>query len=131
MCYKYKLKWNKEHYTTPILSALVFNKLKAILGGKLNFLLSGSAPLSAETQVRIIIVREMWEIMIMFCQEFLRTCLEVDIVQGFTMTEATCSGTLQPVGCKQVKWKTWFLCIFNFTFVVRLEFVEVRCGDVM
>ena len=45
----------------------------------------------------------MWEIMIMFCQEFLRTCLEVDIVQGFTMTEATCSGTLQPVGCKQVK----------------------------
>ena len=105
LCYEYKLKWNKEHYTTPILSALVFNKLKAILGGKLNFLLSGSAPLSAETQVCIIIVREMWEIMIMFCQEFLRTCLEVDIVQGFTMTEATCSGTLQPVGCKQVNIK--------------------------
>ena len=36
-------------------------------------------------------------------QEFLRTCLEVDMVQGFTMTEATCCGTLQPVGCKQVQ----------------------------
>ena len=56
LCYEYKLKWNKEHYTTPILSTLVFNKLKAILGGKLNFLLSGSAPLSAETQVCIIII---------------------------------------------------------------------------
>ena len=51
LCYDYKLKWNKMYYTTPILSALVFNKLKAILGGKLNFLLTGSAPLSAETQV--------------------------------------------------------------------------------
>ena len=45
LCYEYKLKWNKEYYTTPILNALVFNKLKAILGGKLSFLLSGSAPL--------------------------------------------------------------------------------------
>ena len=54
LCYEYKLKWNKEYYTTPILDALVFNKLKAILGGKLNFLLTGSAPLSAETQVCII-----------------------------------------------------------------------------
>lgn len=51
LCYEYKLKWNKEYYTTPILNALVFDKLKAILGGKLSFLLSGSAPLSAETQV--------------------------------------------------------------------------------
>ena len=41
-------------------------------------------------------------------QEFLRTCLEVDMVQGFTMTEATCCGTLQPVGCKQV------VCFFAF-----------------
>ena len=56
LCYEYKLKWNKEYYTTPILNALVFNKLKAILGGKLNFLLTGSAPLSAETQVYIIIL---------------------------------------------------------------------------
>ena len=51
LCYEYKLNWNKEYYTTPILNALVFDKLKAILGGKLSFLLSGSAPLSAETQV--------------------------------------------------------------------------------
>ena len=37
----------------PILHRLLFNKLKAVTGGKMNFLLTGSAPLSAETQVRI------------------------------------------------------------------------------
>ena len=36
----------------PILHRLLFNKLKAVTGGKMNFLLTGSAPLSAETQVR-------------------------------------------------------------------------------
>ena len=54
--------------------------------------------------------------MVILYQEFLRTCLEVDIVQGFTMTEATCSGTLQPVGCKQV-----WLKIFHFTFMFVLS----------
>ena len=34
-----------------ILRRLLFNKLKAVTGGKMNFLLTGSAPLSAETQV--------------------------------------------------------------------------------
>ena len=61
LCYEYKLKWNKEYYTTPILNALVFNNLKAILGGKLSFLLSGSAPLSAETQVCTIILKYILE----------------------------------------------------------------------
>ena len=28
LCYEYKLKWNKDHCSTPILSALVFSKLK-------------------------------------------------------------------------------------------------------
>ena len=54
---------------------------------------------------------------IAFYQEFLRTCLEVHIVQGFTMTEATCSGTLQPVGCKQVRIKiSRFFISFLFLF---------------
>ena len=72
----------------------------------MNFLLTGSAPLSAETQVRIqrvIIHNTSSTSTYLHVQEFLRTCLEVDMVQGFTMTEATCCGTLQPVGCKQVQ----------------------------
>ena len=71
----------------------------------MNFLLTGSAPLSAETQVRIqhVIIHHTSYLIYLHVQEFLRTCLEVDMVQGFTMTEATCCGTLQPVGCKQVQ----------------------------
>ena len=70
----------------------------------MNFLLTGSAPLSAETQVSIKhIIHHTQYLMYLHVQEFLRTCLEVDMVQGFTMTEATCCGTLQPVGCKQVQ----------------------------
>ena len=93
----------------PILHRLLFNKLKAVTGGKMNFLLTGSAPLSAETQVRtphvihVIIHNTSSTSTYLHVQEFLRTCLEVDMVQGFTMTEATCCGTLQPVGCKQVQ----------------------------
>ena len=91
----------------PILHRLLFNKLKAVTGGKMNFLLTGSAPLSAETQVRtphvIHVIIHHTSSTYLHVQEFLRTCLEVDMVQGFTMTEATCCGTLQPVGCKQVQ----------------------------
>ena len=73
----------------------------------MNFLLTGSAPLSAETQVRTpphVIHVIIQNLIYLHVQEFLRTCLEVDMVQGFTMTEATCCGTLQPVGCKQVQF---------------------------
>ena len=82
--YNYKLDWNRRGYTTPLLNRLMFDKLKAVLGGKVNFMLAGSAPLSADTQ------------------EFLRTCLDIDLVQGFSMTETTCCGTVQTSGSRQV-----------------------------
>ena len=97
-CYDYKLRWNRDGYTTPILNRLVFDKLKAVLGGRVNFMLAGSAPLSPDTQVS-------------HCshsspdsplQEFLRTCLDIDLVQGFSMTETTCTGTVQTPGTRQV-----------------------------
>ena len=83
-CYNYKLKWNKLGYTTPILNALIFNKIKAILGGKMDFMIVGSAPLAPSTQ------------------EFMRTCIEMHLVQGFSMTETTCSGTLQVPGTTDI-----------------------------
>jgi len=83
-CFNYKVKWNKLGYTTPILNALIFNKIKAILGGRMDFMIVGSAPLSPKTQ------------------EFMRTCIEMKLVQGFSMTETTCSGTLQRPGTMDI-----------------------------
>ena len=82
--YNYKLDWSRRGYTTPLLNSLMFDKLKAVLGGRVNFMLAGSAPLSPDTQ------------------EFLRTCLDIDLVQGFSMTETTCCGTVQTSGTRQV-----------------------------
>jgi len=78
--YQQKLQWNLDGFQTPILDKLVFNKLKMILGGRMDFLLVGSAPLSPSTQ------------------EFIRVCLGINISQGYSMTETTCSGTCQPPG---------------------------------
>ena len=77
-CYNQKQKWNEWGYDTPILDRLVFNKISLILGGRVRFMMVGSAPLSPSTQ------------------EFMRTCLPpVQLVQGFMMTESTCAGTCQ------------------------------------
>jgi long-chain acyl-CoA synthetase len=77
-CYNQKLRWSEWGYDSPILDRLLFNKLSMILGGRVNFMIVGSAPLSPSTQ------------------EFLRTCMPpVQLVQGYTMTETTCAGTCQ------------------------------------
>lgn len=52
---------------------LVFKKVQAILGGRIRFLLSGGAPLSADTQ------------------RFINVCLGAPIGQGYGLTE-TCAG---------------------------------------
>ena len=49
--YNYKLEWNRRGYSTPLLNRLIFDKLKAVLGGRVTFMLAGSAPLSPDTQV--------------------------------------------------------------------------------
>jgi long-chain acyl-CoA synthetase len=74
-CYRYKLYWYHAQIPTPIIDRLIFNKIKALLGGKMRFVITGSAPLSPQTH------------------EFLRVCLGVTLVQGYTMTETTCTGT--------------------------------------
>jgi len=74
-CYRYKLYWRRSGMSTPLVDKLVFNKIKALLGGKMRFVISGGAPLSPETH------------------DFIRTCLGVSLVQGYSLTETTCTGT--------------------------------------
>lgn len=84
-CYNHKQRWNCWGYDTPILDRLIFNRLSLILGGRVSWMIVGSAPLSPSTQ------------------EFIRTCMPpVELVQGYTMTETTCAGTCQVPGDMRV-----------------------------
>ncbi|XP_075734865.1 fatty acid CoA ligase Acsl3 isoform X1 [Rhipicephalus microplus] len=73
----YKSYWKKKGFTTPILNRIIFRGSKQILGGHLRALVSGSAPLSSETQ------------------EFLSNCLDCPVLQGYGLTETTAGATLQ------------------------------------
>merc|ERR1719347_1352798 len=79
-CYYYKLWWNTWGIQTPVFDRIIFNKLKGILGGRMDLMIVGGAPLASKTQ------------------EYVRTCLGARLVQGYTMTETTCSGTCQVLG---------------------------------
>ncbi|WWD18202.1 hypothetical protein CI109_102652 [Kwoniella shandongensis] len=61
--------------THAVYDALVFRKIRALLGGNLIFMCSGAAPLTADVH------------------EMLKICFSCDVVQGFGMTETvgTCS----------------------------------------
>ena len=80
ICYNYKLWWNIRGFQTPLLERLIFRKLRQLLGGRVDMMIVGGAPLAPKTQ------------------EFVRTCLDARLVQGYTMTETTCSGTCQILG---------------------------------
>ena len=69
-----KFKQTGDH-THPFWDKLVFNKVKAIIGGKVELLGCGSAPLNSEIM------------------DFLRVTLVCDIIQGYGMTEncGTCT----------------------------------------
>ncbi|XWS21620.1 hypothetical protein CRYUN_Cryun30bG0070000 [Craigia yunnanensis] len=62
--------WGLEKF---LWNFIVFKKVRAILGGRIRFLLSGGAPLSADTQ------------------RFINICLGAPIGQGYGLTE-TCAG---------------------------------------
>jgi len=72
---EYKKFWREQGYETPMMDRIFFNPIKQVLGGRLRFILSGGAPLSPETEL------------------FVRTCLDLDTSQGYSMTETCCSGT--------------------------------------
>ena len=79
-CYRYKLYWTRNNQKTPIVDKIVFNKIKSLLGGRMRFAITGGAPLSPETH------------------EFIRVCLGLTLVQGYSLTETTCSGTCMEWG---------------------------------
>ncbi|RSH90393.1 hypothetical protein EHS25_000998 [Saitozyma podzolica] len=58
-----------------VYDALVFRKIRALLGGNIVYLSSGAAPLSPEVH------------------EMLKICFSCDVVQGFGMTESVGTGT--------------------------------------
>lgn len=80
---------------------LVFRKVRAILGGRIRFILSGGAPLSADTQ------------------RFINICLGCPIGQGYGLTETCAGGTFSeyddqsvgrvgsPLPCSVVKLIDW------------------------
>ncbi len=62
-CYEYKKYWLMRGRATPVCDMIVFNKIRALLGGKMRYVIVGGAPLSKETH------------------EFIRVCLGTCIVQ--------------------------------------------------
>jgi len=100
-CYKYKLYWSRSGQPTPVVDKIVFNKIKSLLGGRMRFAITGGAPLSPETH------------------EFIRVCLGLTLVQGYSLTETTCTGTCmtdrdqttgkagQPMAGMEVKLVNW------------------------
>lgn len=70
-CYDYKCRWHRRGFKTPILDFIIFKKITKLLGGRMRLMISGGAPLSAETHEQI------------------RTCLCVDVTQGYGLTETT------------------------------------------
>lgn len=76
ICYNYKLFWTKLGYRTPVCDKIIFNKIRALLGGKVELILVGGAPLSPQTH------------------EFIRVCLGTILIQGYSLTETCCTGTV-------------------------------------
>ncbi|THG01588.1 hypothetical protein TEA_029768 [Camellia sinensis var. sinensis] len=58
--------------SSPMWDRLVFNKIKARLGGRVRFLGSGASPLSPDVM------------------EFLRICFGCPVIEGYGMTETSC-----------------------------------------
>ncbi|XP_057672169.1 long-chain-fatty-acid--CoA ligase 4-like isoform X2 [Diorhabda carinulata] len=75
--YNYKIKWTKRGFSTPITDRIIFKATRNIIGGKLRLIAAGGAPLTPETH------------------ELIKTCLCVDLIQGYGLTETTACGTNQ------------------------------------
>ncbi len=60
----------------PLWNALLFRKVQALIGGRVKVMISGSAPLSADTQ------------------KFVQTCFNCPVRQGYGLTETCSAGTV-------------------------------------
>lgn len=75
----YKKFWTRKGFTTPIINFVICRKVNQMLGGRVKLIACGGAPLSPETH------------------EFIQAILNVNIVQGYGLTETTASATLMDV----------------------------------
>ncbi|KAH8416743.1 hypothetical protein KR222_000814 [Zaprionus bogoriensis] len=74
--YQYKVKWVNRGFQTPLLDHLVFRRMAKLMGGRVRLILSGGAPLSADTH------------------ELIKTCMCLNLVQGYGLTETTSAATV-------------------------------------
>ncbi|KAM3611982.1 uncharacterized protein V6R79_000423 [Siganus canaliculatus] len=77
--YNYKLDQIRRGYDAPLCNALLFRKVKKLLGGRVRMMLSGGAPLSAATQ------------------RFMNVCFCCPVGQGYGLTETCGAGTITEV----------------------------------
>lgn len=75
----YKKFWTRKGFTTPIIDLVICRKVNQMLGGRVKLIACGGAPLSPETH------------------EFIQAILNVNIVQGYGLTETTASATLMDI----------------------------------
>ncbi|XP_068596966.1 long-chain-fatty-acid--CoA ligase 4 [Brachionichthys hirsutus] len=99
--YNYKLEQIKSGYDAPLCNALLFSKVKKLLGGRVRLMLSGGAPLSAATQ------------------RFMNVCFCCPVGQGYGLTETCGAGTITevtdvatgrvgaPLLCCEIKLRDW------------------------
>ena len=73
-CVNYKRNWETRGFRTPMMDAIIFRKLRAVLGGRVRVAFCGGAPVSKEVQ------------------EYLRICLSAKMIQGYGLTE--CGGAI-------------------------------------
>ena len=76
-CVQYRLYWNSFGMDTPLINTLLFSKVAQMVGGRLKFLVTGSAPLAP------------------VAQEFVRTVLGIQFSQGYGLTETIGTATSQ------------------------------------
>lgn len=76
-CYDYKTKWKRRGYDTPLVDRLIFAPIRQLMGGSIRMVISGGAPLSADTHEQI------------------NNCLCVTILQGYGLTETTSCACVQ------------------------------------
>ncbi|KAI6177919.1 hypothetical protein M3Y99_01975500 [Aphelenchoides fujianensis] len=101
VCYERKRARYEDGYSSPIMNTVVFNKIRSMLGGHLQRILSGGAPLNAETQ------------------RFINICFCCPVLQGYGLTE-TCAGATAmdmadlncgsvgpPIQCCEIRLREW------------------------
>uniref|UniRef100_A0AAY5K3E0 long-chain-fatty-acid--CoA ligase n=1 Tax=Esox lucius TaxID=8010 RepID=A0AAY5K3E0_ESOLU len=99
--YHYKLEQVKRGYDAPLCNALLFGKVRRLLGGRVRLMLCGGAPLSSATQ------------------RFMNVCFCCPVGQGYGLTETCGAGTITeatdnstgrvgaPVLCSEIRLRDW------------------------